>query len=210
MDRITLAQSGRNEIVIKKSRFITSMGRVASAEEAEAFVADVRRANRKANHNVWAARIGWPVSVERASDDGEPSGTAGAPTLRGLTVHDVSNVVAVTTRYFGGIKLGAAGLIRAYTQSVTEAISTLGLVQLVAERELNINTDYATYQVVDNYLREHELTATADFTDHVVIHVFLAAEQDAAVQAELTNITSAKVAFSFGSTRTAEVPLKEQ
>lgn len=80
MDRITLAQSGRNEIVIKKSRFITSMGRVATAEEAEAFVADVRRANRKANHNVWAARIGWPVSVERASDDGEPSGTAGAPT----------------------------------------------------------------------------------------------------------------------------------
>ncbi len=208
MARITIAHSGENEIIIKKSRFITSLQRVSTPEDAEAFVAQIRQANRKANHNVWAARIGWPVSVERASDDGEPSGTSGAPTLRGLTVHDVSNVVAVTTRYFGGIKLGASGLIRAYTEAVTSAIATVGLVTLVNQQDLAITTDYATYQLVDNYLRTEQIPVDSnDFTENVTVHVFLDADQLAKVQEALTNLTNAKATFTIGTSRTAEVPL---
>jgi uncharacterized YigZ family protein len=210
MHRITLKQSGENEIVIKKSRFITSLQRVQTAEEAEAFVETVRKANRKANHNVWAARIGWPVSVERASDDGEPSGTAGAPTLRGLTVHDVSNVVAVTTRYFGGIKLGASGLIRAYTESVTEAIAKLGLVELVDQKELIITTDYATYQVIDNYLRTHGITGNATFTEQVTVSVFLDDDALLSTQDALTNLTNAKAQFAVGGHQVVEVPIEDK
>ncbi|WP_127848938.1 YigZ family protein [Lacticaseibacillus hulanensis] len=207
MANITLKDGGENEIVIKKSRFITSLARVSSATEAEEFVASIRSANRKANHNVWAARIGWPVFVERASDDGEPSGTAGSPTLRGLTVHNVSNAVAVTTRYFGGIKLGASGLIRAYTDSVTEAIKKVGLVELVPEEELLITTDYATYQVIDNYFRNAEITITASFTEQVTISAFLDEAQRQQVQADLTELTSGKATFAAGAARTAERPI---
>lgn len=211
MARLTLAQDGQTEIVIKKSRFITTMRRVDSAEAAEAVVAEVRAANRKANHNVWAARIGWPVSVERASDDGEPSGTSGAPTLRGLTSHDLSNVVAVTTRYFGGVKLGASGLIRAYTSSVTTAIQTLGIVRLEAQTEILVTVDYATYEPLLNRLRLAELPVeNSDFATGVTLHLFLTEEQTAAARDLITEATAGKAEFATGITRTAEVPVPVQ
>lgn len=205
MSRITIAHAGENEIVIKKSRFITHLARVETPEAAEAFVAEIRRANRKANHNVWAARIGWPVSVERASDDGEPSGTSGAPTLRGLTVHDLSNVVAVTTRYFGGIKLGASGLIRAYTEAVTAAIEHVGMVELVAQRKLRITVDYATYQKVENYLRTADIPAEAEFGAAVTISVYLSAAAIASTQTDLTELTNGQAVYTLGAERVAEV-----
>lgn len=208
MDRFTLAQDGQTEIIIKKSRFITTMRRVDSAAEAEAVVAEIRQANRKANHNVWAARIGWPVSVERASDDGEPSGTAGAPTLRGLTQHDLSHVVAVTTRYFGGIKLGASGLIRAYTSSVTEAIKQLGIVRLEDQTERLVQTDYATYEPLLNQLRLANIPVdSSDFDAAVTLHLFLPADQLEAVDALITDFTAGRAELTTGSTRTVEIPV---
>lgn len=208
MQRLTIAGPGSSEIIIKKSRFITSLARVTTNDEAEAFVAQVRAANKKANHNVWAARIAWPVAVERASDDGEPSGTAGAPTLRGLTSHDLSNVVAVTTRYFGGIKLGASGLIRAYTSGVTEAIRKVGLVELQQQDELLVTCDYSSYQPLLNKLREQNVTPDdSDFTSAVTLHLFLTAEQLAPVKALATELTSGQATFAQGGSRTAEVPV---
>lgn len=208
MQRLTIAGSGSNEIIIKKSRFITSLKRVTSSEEAEAFVAQVRADNKKANHNVWAARIDWPVAVERASDDGEPSGTAGSPTLRGLTSHDLSNVVAVTTRYFGGIKLGASGLIRAYTDSVTDAIRKVGMVELKHQDELLITCDYSTYQPMLNQLHEQHIAPDGtDFTETVTFHLFLTADQMASVKELATNLTSGQAQFNMGTSRTAEVPV---
>lgn len=208
MDRFTLARSGQNEIIIKKSRFITNLRRVSSNDDAEAFVTQVRAENKKANHNVWAARIGWPVSTERASDDGEPSGTAGSPTLRGLTSHDLSNVVAVTTRYFGGIKLGAAGLIRAYTDSVTQAIRELGIVQLIQQEELLVDCDYSQYQLIDNRLREHGiLIEDSDFGAMVRLHIFVSDEDAIISRKIITECTSGTAQFSSGTPRTAEVPV---
>ncbi|WP_125572300.1 IMPACT family protein [Lacticaseibacillus songhuajiangensis] len=208
MDRFTLAAPGTNEIIIKKSRFITSMGRVQSAEEAEQFVAAVRSNNKKANHNVWAARIAWPVAVERASDDGEPSGTAGSPTLRGLTSHDLSNVVAVTTRYFGGIKLGASGLIRAYSDSVTAAIVKLGIVQLVNQKELLATCDYSQYQLIENRLRDVGVTAaSSDFTTDVRLHIFVDEPTEIITRKIITQCTNGSANFAYGGSRTAEIPV---
>lgn len=208
MTQLTIARDAQTEIDIKKSRFITSLHRVTSNAAAEDFVATVRRANRKANHNVWAARIGWPPTVERASDDGEPSGTAGSPTLRGLTTHDLSNVVAVTTRYFGGIKLGASGLIRAYTSAVTGAIRAAGIVRVERQTELLVDTDYSSYDPLMNELKEAGLPVSGtDFTAAVRMHLFLNAADMTRAQELITRQTSGKARFSTGSTRNAEIPV---
>lgn len=208
MDRYTLAVPGSNEIIIKKSRFITSLARVQSSAEAENFVAEVRAANKKANHNVWAARIDWPVAIERASDDGEPSGTAGSPTLRGLTSHDLSNVVAVTTRYFGGIKLGASGLIRAYSDSVTAAIVKLGIVQLIDQKELLASCNYSQYQLIENRLRDEGITVTSsDFTTDVRLHIYVDDAAEIITRKIITQCTNGAAIFAYGTTRTAEIPI---
>lgn len=208
MDRFTLAAPGTNEIIIKKSRFITSMARVQSGSEAEAFVASIRAENKKANHNVWAARIDWPVAIERASDDGEPSGTAGSPTLRGLTSHDLSNVVAVTTRYFGGVKLGASGLIRAYSDSITAAIMKLGIVQLVNQNELLATCEYNQYQLIENRLRDANIpVANSDFTTAVRLHIFVDSDAEIIARKIITECTNGTAKFELGEARTAEIPV---
>ncbi|WP_196246217.1 YigZ family protein [Lacticaseibacillus zhaodongensis] len=211
MTKLTIARPTQTEIEIKKSRFITQLQRVSSNDAAEAFVAEVRATNRKANHNVWAARVGWPISVERASDDGEPSGTAGAPTLRGLTAHDLSNVVAVTTRYFGGIKLGASGLIRAYTSAVTAAIIDAGIVRIENQRELIVDTDYSSYDPLINLLKEEQLPVTsAEFTAAVRMHLFLNETDTARAQELITSYTKGRARFTNGATRNAEIPVPIQ
>lgn len=125
----TIAGPGSHEIVIKKSRFICTLARAATEDEARAAIETVRRRHWEANHNCSAYRVGPGGHHQRTSDDGEPSGTAGAPMLAVLTRRDLTDTVAVVTRYFGGILLGAGGLIRAYGQAVSDAIDAVGIVE---------------------------------------------------------------------------------
>ena len=110
---LTIAKNTSNEMVIKKSRFICSIARVTSDEAAQQFINQISTENRKATHNCYAYMVGDRDQIQRESDNGEPSGTAGVPILESLQLAKLHNVVAVVTRYFGGIKLGAGGLIRA-------------------------------------------------------------------------------------------------
>ncbi|MFC8537869.1 YigZ family protein [Streptomyces sp. NPDC057249] len=122
----TVARAGVHESEINRSRFICALAPAATEEEAQGFIARVRREHPTATHNCYAYVIGADASVQKASDDGEPGGTAGVPMLQMLTRREVCYAVAVVTRYYGGVKLGAGGLIRAYGGVVGEALDALG------------------------------------------------------------------------------------
>lgn len=151
------ATSTRSEIVVRKSRFLTTVNRASSVDEARAAISHLRQAMPDANHHVYAFRVGFGKSVtEGMSDDGEPKGTAGPPTLAVVRGSDIGDVLLVTTRYFGGTKLGTGGLVRAYTQSAQFALSQLET-ELKAERRLvTIALPYSLYNVVKLLINSHD------------------------------------------------------
>lgn len=124
-----IAQAGRHEIEVRKSRFICSVTRVACEEEASSFVEMMRKEFWNASHNCVAGSIAEAGRFQRSNDDGEPAGTAGTPMLEVLRRRQLTDTVVVVTRYFGGVMLGVGGLIRAYGRAVTETIDAIGIVE---------------------------------------------------------------------------------
>ena len=157
MEFRTIKEDGQVQEEIKKSRFICHSKRVYSEEEARAFITAIKKEHYKATHNCSAFIIGERSEIKRTSDDGEPSGTAGAPMLGVLENHNLTNVCVVVTRYFGGIKLGAGGLIRAYAGSVALAVKEIGIVEIKEQAGIQIQMSYAQYQEYGNFLKEHNL-----------------------------------------------------
>ncbi|NEB74935.1 YigZ family protein [Streptomyces sp. SID14478] len=149
----TVAREGVHETEINRSRFLCALAPAATEEEAQAFVARVRKEHPTAGHHCYAYVIGADASVQKASDDGEPGGTAGVPMLQMLTRRDMRYVVAVVTRYFGGVKLGAGGLIRAYGGAVGEALDMLGTVTRRRFRLATVTVDHARAGKMENDLR---------------------------------------------------------
>ena len=141
----TIARSGQHEIEIRKSRFICTLFRVDSEDEARERIDQIRRRYWDANHNCTAWIIGSRQQLQRSSDDGEPAGTAGTPMLEVLRRRGLTDTLAIVTRYFGGVLLGAGGLIRAYGQAVSEAIDAIGIVERrpLAVRRLVVPYDAA-------------------------------------------------------------------
>ena len=131
MGKYVIAQPAVSELVVEKSRFICTLARVETEAEAQAFVKAMKKKYWDARHNCSAYIVGADNRVERSSDDGEPSGTAGSPMLEVLRRKGLYNTAAVVTRYFGGIKLGAGGLTRTYGKSVAQAVEKAGLAELV-------------------------------------------------------------------------------
>lgn len=150
----TIAAPVENEIVIKKSRFIARIESVGSVEEADAVIARIRKQWWDARHNCTAMVTGLLGDQARSSDDGEPSGTAGVPMLEVLRRRELTDVVAVVTRYFGGVKLGAGGLVRAYSTAVSEALDLAALVRRQSLTQVTIDVPHADAGRFDNLLRE--------------------------------------------------------
>ncbi|WP_424888735.1 YigZ family protein [Streptomyces sp. XH2] len=149
----TVAREGEHEIEISKSRFICALAPAATEEEAQAFVARIRKEHPTARHHCFAYVLGADGGVQKASDDGEPGGTAGVPMLQMLVRREVRYVVAVVTRYFGGVKLGAGGLIRAYGGVVGEALDVLGTVTRQRFRLASVTVDHQRAGKLENDLR---------------------------------------------------------
>lgn len=171
---LNIANASQTELVIKKSRFICSLQRISSEEDAQNFIKEVKAANRKANHNCFAYLVGDQDQVQRESDNGEPSGTAGVPILESLQMAKLHNVVAVVTRYFGGIKLGAGGLIRAYSNVTTEAVHRAGIVQRIKQLQIAITVSYRQHDALLYYLKEHQLAVSnEDYGVNVTTNVFI-------------------------------------
>src|SRR5680860_1503467 len=136
MSYFSIARNASAEIEVKRSRFICHVERVANEDEARAVIERIRKQHWDARHNCSAFVLGPGGDVQRSNDDGEPSGTAGAPMLEVLRGRGVSDVVAVVTRYFGGVLLGAGGLVRAYSDSVRAALDEAGVLEPVSYTHL--------------------------------------------------------------------------
>ncbi|WP_069816982.1 YigZ family protein [Streptomyces sp. TP-A0874] len=149
----TVAREGRHEIEVRKSRFITTLAPAATEEDAQAVIRRIGTQHADATHNCFAYVIGAGGAVQKSSDDGEPGGTAGVPMLQMLLRRDLRDVVAVVTRYFGGVKLGAGGLVRAYGGAVGQALDALGTVTLRRFRLATITVDHQRAGRLENDLR---------------------------------------------------------
>ncbi|MER7171886.1 YigZ family protein [Streptomyces mesophilus] len=149
----TVAHEGVHETEVNRSRFLCALAPAATEQEAQAFVARIRKEHPTATHNCWAYVIGADGGVQKASDDGEPGGTAGLPMLQMLTRREMRYVVAVVTRYYGGVKLGAGGLIRAYGGAVGEALDALGTLTKRRFRLVTVTVDHQRAGKLQNDLR---------------------------------------------------------
>lgn len=150
------ATATRSEIVIRRSRFVTTIQRASTVNAARGAIADLRSEMPTANHHVYAFRVGFGKTVtEGMSDDGEPTGTAGPPTLAVVRGSDVGDLALVTARYFGGTKLGTGGLVRAYTESAQLALSQLKTEFKVERQLVGIDLPYSLYNIVKRLIASH-------------------------------------------------------
>ena len=203
---LTIKENGHHELTIKKSRFITTLIRTSTVEEAEKAIAAVSNKYRDATHNTFAYTIGLNDEHVKASDNGEPSGTAGVPELKALQLMKLKNVTAVVTRYFGGIKLGAGGLIRAYSNSVTKAVEAIGVVKRVQQQGVKFQVDYKKFDEIQHYLNQQKiLIDNIDYGVSVTITIYIDEGKLKGLEIDLTNILSGKVQFIFLPKRYNEV-----
>lgn len=202
----TIKSAGLVESEIKKSRFLCHLERVTSEEEAKAFIQSIKKEHWKANHNCSAYLIGEHSEIQRSSDDGEPSGTAGVPMLEVLKKNELINVCVVVTRYFGGIKLGAGGLIRAYSHAVSQGLRTVGLVMGKLQQEVILDLDYSLLGKLQNSLPETMIKETL-FAEKVTVICRVDEDQVESFQAEMIDLLQGQVTISLGETGYEEIPI---
>ncbi|MCY7153497.1 YigZ family protein [Streptococcus mitis] len=208
MEFRTIKEDGQVQEEIKKSRFICHAKRVYSEEEARNFITAIKKEHYKATHNCSAFIIGERSEIKRTSDDGEPSGTAGVPMLGVLENHNLTNVCVVVTRYFGGIKLGAGGLIRAYAGSVALAVKEIGIIEIKEQAGIAIQMSYTQYQEYSNFLKEHNLMELeTNFTDQVDTMIYVDKEEKENIKASLVEFFNGKVTLTDQGLREVEVPV---
>lgn len=174
---LTVAGPGTDMIVVKRSKFIANVAPAATEEEALAFIAAISDQHKTATHNVYAYVVGEFDQWQRYSDDGEPSGTAGIPTLEVIKQMGLKNTVVVVTRYFGGTLLGASGLVRAYGHAAKAGIVSAKVVKRVLHCRAEITVDYATSGKMQNELRNFDLImGDINYSDQVTFSVLVRPE----------------------------------
>ena len=187
------AQRFRAEIEVERSRFITTVQEVSSPQEAQAFIAELKAEFPDANHNCWAYLVGPPGSTDRIglSDDGEPHGVAGKPMLTALQHSGLGDTAVVVTRYFGGIKLGKGGMVKAYTAAVQTAFEKLPRTQRIAWVCLSIRFDYNLLMILQRRLADFEAEELeSNYADKVTLNIRLPQEQQAAFEKMFTDLTA--------------------
>ncbi|MEU7073291.1 YigZ family protein [Streptomyces narbonensis] len=195
----TLAREGVHETEINRSRFLCALAPVADEREAQEFVARIRKEHPTATHNCFAYVLGADASVQRASDDGEPGGTAGVPMLQMLLRREMRYVAAVVTRYYGGVKLGAGGLIRAYGGVVGEALDELGTVTRQRFRLATVTVDHQRAGKLENDLRATgRAVRDVRYAEAVTIEIGLPDADVPAFEAWLADTTAGTALLALG------------
>ena len=207
----TLAASVEHELVVSKSRFITHAHPLRDPGEASGIVADIRRRYWDARHHCLAMVTGLHGDQARSSDDGEPSGTAGAPMLAVLRHRRLTDLVVVVTRYFGGIKLGAGGLVRAYSTATSKALDRASLVERKVLTEATFAVPHAEAGRFDNFLREWVATHDANWDEPTydsvaTFRVWVPEEHLTALAAEVAAVSAGSLEAQFGGERIVDVP----
>lgn len=188
-----LYKGGQGEIIEKKSRFIANIFPVKTEQEALEKITEMKKKYYDARHNCFAYIIGDDHEIERSSDDGEPSGTAGRPMLEVLTGQGICDVVAVVTRYFGGTLLGTGGLVRAYSGAMKEGLANCVLLEQGSGYLLRICTDYNDVGKLQYLARTRGLHEMAsEYADAVMMELLVPCENIEEVEAEITEKTSGK------------------
>lgn len=201
-----IATSGEHEIEVKRSRFLCALARVDDETEAREFIATRRRLHYTARHHCSAYVLGAHGETQRSNDDGEPAGTAGIPMLEVLRRRELTGLVAVVTRYFGGVKLGASGLIRAYGSAVSQAVDAVGAVELQLVRTAHVEVSHAEAGKLDNELRAAGYPITdVRYADRVLFTVHIPSGGEAAFDAWLAESTGGSANAAYGDHEHVEV-----
>ncbi len=199
--------NGSHEIEVQRSRFVCSLARVGTAAQATDVIASIRKDSWDATHHCTAFRVGPSAQEQRSNDDGEPAGTAGVPMLEVLTRRELTDTVAVVTRYYGGVKLGAGGLIRAYGRSVAEAIDAVGTVQRVSHTTVVVRAGHG-----DAGRLHHEMLASGHrleavrYAADVELTVLIPAADLADFAVWLADRSGGRAAASIGDVVLVDVP----
>lgn len=187
----TIKSEGTNQTIIQKSRFIGHVKRVETEEQAQTFISEIKKKYYDANHNCSAYIIGEQDHIQKANDDGEPSGTAGVPILEVLKKQMLKDTVIVVTRYFGGIKLGAGGLIRAYGGSASEVIKATGVVERQLMQGYLVSVDYGLLGKLENVFRTSEhVLSKIDYLEEVIFHMYVKVENTQSFKDWVVDLTS--------------------
>lgn len=195
----TVKGFGEHEIVIQKSRFITYVDRVTTEADAQAFIEKIKKQHWNANHNCSAYMIGENDQIQKANDDGEPSGTAGVPMLEVLKKRGLKDTVVVVTRYFGGIKLGAGGLIRAYGSATSEGLNATGVVERKLMQIFHTTVDYTWLGKLENELRSSRyLIKEIHYLDQVEIETYVVSDEKEAFIGWMTDLTNGQAKIVAG------------
>lgn len=191
-----LYRGGSSEIVEKKSRFIATLEKIETEEDALAFIAKMKKQYWDARHNCYAFVAGKNQELQRCSDDGEPNGTAGRPMLDVLLREDLHNLAVVVTRYFGGTLLGTGGLVRAYQKAVQEGLKNSIIIEKMLGRMLTVDTDYNGIGKIQYILAQQEIsTLESSYTDKVEIKVMVPLDKLEALQKAITEGTNGTAVF---------------
>lgn len=204
----TIARDGSIELIVKKSRFICTLQRVSSEDDARAKLALLKKHYWDASHNCSAWIIGDRGELRRSNDDGEPSGTAGAPMLHVLDQRGVTDTMAVVTRYFGGVLLGAGGLVRAYGQAVSDAIDEAGIVERVPLTVVAVEAAHDEAGRLENLLRHTSWRVSSiEYGSHVTFELPLEEAEIDPFRAWLSETTSGRCEAIEIGMELVEVPV---
>lgn len=204
----TTASDGTASYEIQKSRFIAYTRHAETEEEARAFVAAIKKKHFDARHNCSAWVLGADSSQQKSNDDGEPGGTAGNPILEAIKNHGLTNVAVVVTRYFGGIKLGAGGLIRAYSHTASLGLEATPCLEVKPFCLIEAEMDYGLLGTVENWIRTEQLrTGETSYLDKVTVRLLAEPADCDAVSTELTNLTAAQCKISIHPPEYMSLPI---
>ncbi|MFX3622664.1 MAG: YigZ family protein [Ectobacillus sp.] len=195
----TVKGYGEHEIIIQKSRFIAYVNRAITEEEAQEFIQSIKKKHWDATHNCSAYLIGEHDQIQKANDDGEPSGTAGVPILEVLKKRKLKDTVVVVTRYFGGIKLGAGGLIRAYGKSTSEGLNHTGIVERRLMQIMKTKIDYTLLGKVENELRNSPFPIKdIHYLEDVTFETYVEESEKAAFHEWMVELTNGRCVIAEG------------
>ena len=189
-----IIKNGQREYIEKKSKFIAHIFNVESEQQAAVIIAEVKKKYWDARHNCYAYILGDKGEIQRFSDDGEPSGTAGKPILEVLSGNECSNCLCIVTRYFGGVLLGTGGLIRAYTSASKEALDDCLTGELVEGVHAYLDADYNYVGKIQHLCIQHDITiVSTDYSDNVIFELMMEKQVLQKFEKTLTEMSSGRI-----------------
>ena len=207
---ITIKENSYDEFVEKKSTFITHLVRVTSEEEARGFIQKMKKKHYDATHVCSCYVVGDNNEITRANDDGEPSGTAGAPMLDVLVKNEIKNVCATVIRYFGGTKLGTGGLVRAYGGGVINALKNAPLVERKDALEIRLELDYSLNGKIEYEIEKTNfIVNNLEYTDKIIYTIYVMEEDYDSFQSWIANLTNGQFKILSTHEKQLEFDIKD-